>query len=734
MPANRRVKAELKMQTRLLPENPSWAELKRLANAWTSLLMDVALEEEPNEEPTGYGPAEHERAAFFKSDAPSPRQMRFMRYQDLQTIIRHANEAERGNPAITEQTKLKSANYLHSISMTLETFVEYDVDPIDYIPFEQSSFGRSKIAQIDTNAATTGNGFQEYMAKVSDMFRQYMAEHFAQSFPEQASASEAVIMNLRTLRAVAQDLAEAIPSTTSEQIGSAIYKTLKAAEKRNCFKLPEIEGVDTPEYWQTLVRNKFSDPVNLPSLDHLTGFTIQDRVPTRDVILALEKTANGLFPKDDLWLHYMTGKQEDKHKLLSLGRDNQNRVMVMGRHGENLGSPVFIQGLGNGFTNVLRVVAPGYQEKIIDTMEDGVGEMFKRLDYRTGAIDAAIAEMTRLTEDGTDQQVLQDLETDWQALIRKGENLTSDDVRRFQHQVFKAAEYLVTPALHNMAVSPEDCQENLNRWWSLARRSGLTNNSELNLKFGLPRHFGSSLSGQKPDAEIEIVSPSEVLVTKLDDQMNGIETVSLFHKAATTQRAIEVAKDWGAKFVGKRNKAMNIGMQIGTFNDKGELASIGHWISAAERKKLTVVPLAEVKKHVTECAHEKRTQQEVAKLQETVLSMLYQPDIHNPGTARDTAMIQSSYDWNVNGRLLYQGETGSPVEIKVSKEVLETEPLESIRRHLVVQIASSEIPHWEKKDLIASVQRQDMDKSSEKFEAILEELDYADNFERLECR
>ncbi|WP_157665645.1 hypothetical protein [Marinobacter salarius] len=716
----------LSMRTRLLSERPSWTDLKKMAKQLSDFLYTVAIPFEDRYIHTGYSDRPHDQQTFFKTAFPDARQMRYQRTRDLQEIIRQSTEGENGNPAMNVFLRTKATNFLQEIVTDITNLAELDSDPVYYTPFRESGMGRAILANDFRRDDGKPDTLEQFKLKVAREFSRHMPEYLARSFPDAENNGQPLELNVRTLILVARDLFDGLTNDDPQESGEAIHTMLMGAERNGIFQIPEIDNVRTPAYFQDLIRNKFSDQAHAPSLDYLLPFTVQDRLQAKDAVKALAEQKNSRISMNDLTLYYMTGDQRDKHELLSLGRDKDNRVMVMP---DNDGEPILIQSYGDNFRNLLRVVKPGYQEKIVDTMEDGIRDPMKRLDYRTDAINHAVGEMTRMTENATDNETLRALESEWKAMFTKGE-VSGGKIQKFQQKVAEATEFLVTPQMHKLAVNPESAQVKLEHWWSLATRSGLSQVEDAVLKFGLPRHLGRMMSGQQPDAEIERENGStEMKVYRLDKDMNRLESVTVDQGESNIALAIETARSWNSHFLGKPNKAVGAGMEIGATNNDGKFVGIGHWLSPAEREALTVVPLADIRSRISAPIHEARSGAGISQVREQVLAMIFQPSMDDPTCPQNRGMIEANYHWNINNVLELESQSGERYILPISNDVLATETFEDIRRHVAAQIATSPMPHYEKQDAIHNVRTTNMDKAASDYSVALDELGMEDEEE-----
>lgn len=720
MPINRRNLALLKTRTHLLPDRPSWEDLRSMAKQWADMLMTIALPVEDSQVHTGYAEDQASRIAFYKNTHLNARQMRYQRYNQLLEIVRQASEAIKGNQSMNAQAKDKAANYFFEIVQDATALASYDLDPLDYTPFSLSTFGDLHLKPAVSRARSEQDTFDQYQNRVAAIYSQYVPEYLARSFPPVSRDADIPQLNARTAITMAADLHTGMHILSPEQAGRAIAKIMVDAERDGRLNLPSIEGFREGTYWENLIQNKFSDPVNAPNHGRLLRFTVQDRLPTRAVIDTLLEQRNDSISLDDLRIDYMTGNPADNAALLSLGRDNLNRAVVMTNEDNR---PVIIQAFGKGLPNTLRVVSPGYAEMIVDTMEAGENNPEKRLDYRMGAINSALFEMSRLTETGVDEKVLQDLEQQWSGMFDMEGKPSGGDVQRFHQKLAEATEFLVSPDLSHLSILPEDHREKLERWASLAQRCGLASNPEAELRFGLPRHVGSVPSDQQPDAEIVLSGHNEITLYQLEPTGRRSNPAVFGGSTPPQERAVEEARKRGANSIGRANRALKFGMQVAQFNEQGKLMRTGFRLSAQEREHLTVVSMQDIQQKIGQRGPQARSSVDITQIKQGLLSMIYGANTHNPEAEKNRSMVDAEHHWNTQGTIPVTDEFGDKHEVYVSPTVLANESREDIRRHLCCQIALTDMPFYEKEEVIERIRSADSDKAHERFNAILEDYD-----------
>ncbi|ONF42535.1 hypothetical protein BTO32_15100 [Marinobacter lutaoensis] len=719
MPANIKDFVHLRIQTQLLPEQPSWSEIGAVATKWRDFLATIAL---PHDNPVSVirNPFQ-DRNPLASGHSPTLRQLRYRHYTQMTEIAGLAMAASRGQRNLDARMRTKTFDRLLGMIDDIGRMAEHDVDPVSYTRLRESGYGRNKFDDIRRLNSAGKVSLDEYKRQVRRVYQHLIPEYLLHCFPSVTRKEDVPEINLRTALMIASDLHESIADTKPHEAGEILSKIFQNAEQNNCFKLPEEPGIRKPSYWADVIRNRFSDTDRAPNYDHLLPFIVQDRITSSEIVMTLMEQGAWKMAPEEVELYHLNGNANDIQEIISFSEGTQNRVLVM--EDQLNGDPLLVQNAGHGLQNTIRVVKPGFQEMVTTIFYSDTDSLDRstRTKCLESSVFSAVAQTTRMTESGADVATLQSLEEEWLAMFKNNFLVTDSAIKRFQKRVAQAAEHLIAPALHSFAIDRESQQEKLHQWLFLAQRCGLTLQPDVYVSFGLPRKFGTVHGSASPKAEIVLEDHETARVYKLDSEGARKDSVLVTANGNLTQKALEAALKMGATTVGERHPS-GFGMKIAKLSENGQFVDIGHWLAPDERTKLLELPLADVEKALAPDKADKRTSAEIIQLQEALLAMVYQPNTQDPLDSRNDLMIEAGYQWNTQGQLPIQAKDGHTVLVDVSREVLETQPLKEIRRHLCAQIILSDLNYYDKANCVQRIRSSALEDAYQDYLTVLDDV------------
>jgi len=691
-------------------------------------------------------------AALRERDQPTLRQQRHEMYQSIEQLMTELDGVNYSAwDALSEpdRQRLGSIHQTHSnLADDIQRVVEGDVDPVRFHTWAQSEMGRKALARAVALAREEHGDNQKEVRETSLIAskREFLSEFYnylSSQFPSNQPDESRPTLSMREALIHARQTYDAMASQNNNKSGipmeDHLNQALVGGQNTLRYNLPAVEGIATPQYWRQWINNNFESAEQVPNVDNLLSFGLQDRLPASEVISALKanltsQEINAASPT----IRYLDGIIfDDQYALVELGKSGRNDILVLD---DEDGEPIIATAINphpsenvvTTLPNILVVTAPGRRHQIVPVSDNELENTPTQAEKRKDLIRTSAANLEHRAKPDAVEDRLSAIHGRWRDLIsnahEKDVDTLQSKLKGMTKELRDTAKSIVAPGFGNEAQGI-----NARRLVRLALLIDPGNAKREKWQFRTPDSVSTRSQSHPPGVIItgeETQSDGKAtlhfdLLSEQGERLNkpvklrDISSTGRYRVAAYAALRINPENP----SVGKENPEFK-GLMTVMLSEEKKIVSTGHWLHPDDYRSVTEFsPLGLTYKDgqgtpLFADDMTARSEEEVHKLMDATVYLLHgsllEPD--NAVWAAEIASYDGDFMLSVD-----MGDLAGAPKIQVHETVFQTASLEDIKRHLIQKVATSDFSREESVDMRERIKAMSWDQARRGIETAFEE-------------
>lgn len=695
------------------------------------------------------------------------RTYRQQKYNIIQTLsglmesISRTSHSAVSDLSAGDKKALEEAHRIHqSLGQQMQRIALASRDAINLTPWANTRTGRRSIARAVEDAQDkhgtkpSALARQEIAKRTGQDFLRDYEDYLNNQFPTNQPDGSRPELSIRETLILGRQVYDALKSQvdmTNDFVASTLPSQVNAivvsGQNTLRYNLPTEEGIATPEFWETLIKNNFSAPELLENIDHLSNTMLQDMLPPDQVVRSLMATLpsqshNPVNPKIVyLDSEFGNDRPEDQPDILQIGIDLDNAIQVIADEDRQ---PVVVRALNGDLPDHLIVTAPGKSHKIVHAPSNPENTIKERVKERVETIlDTAKTLEPNIPAPVVEERIRR-LQKQWAGLTNK-ESMGSPEalvsqLDKLHQEIRETASMIAAPGFGQPAQ-----RDNAKALVELALLASHGGSEYQKLPFRSPGGAGIKASNQRPG----------LVITKDEKLQNGGHLVHVEHTDDNGQPAglqhiqanagpgeergqrvadaiIEASgqKDGHDKNVSVGKPIPQIkGLLTFTIGESGKPIQTGHWLSDEDRESITHhSPIGlthrDTKGQPLFDENENRTSPATQSLKDAAVYLIHGESItpDNAIWAAEMAGYDGDYMLTVDPE-----DLAGSAKIRIQDSVFRECGPEDIKRHIIQKITLSETEPGQASEMIDRVRNTSWTKAQDTMNGLFEEADFRES-------
>lgn len=632
----------------------------------------------------------------------------------------------------------------------IRTIAEHDVEPVNIKLWKHTEPGRRALARA-VQAAQDKHGTKPSEQARRDVAREtgrdmlerywhYMDEQFPTNQPDDTRPTlterESVMLGQQLYEAMAAQEDPKKPNLGAP-IPLQLCQALVGPQNTHRYNLPLVEGIATPEFWETLINQDFKDESLVPSYEELRTPQLRDRLPPHEVLKTLMATVptNQLNAVNPVVRYLDSDSPEDQKALLTLGRTAENTVAVIADANDQ---PVIVTLADHRLTDHLLVTAPQKRHQVVYSPDTELGPLADRARHRRDTVCEVAGQLEPNIKPADMSQRIAAVHSRWKSLMDDNHVDTpatlQSELQEIHNELKNLALGIRAPGYYDQGGH----RENAKALVMLAMLTGHNGSTRDRWRFQTPNGTNTRSSNHPPALRImgETQNDDGTLSIKLqhlNEQGKAVGHEHTLRDVDPAKRGTEIAKAAMELSPDSRDVGRQIGGYKGlltfTISKEGEAVQTGHWLDHRDRAALTessplALTHADLKKQPLFLDNEVRTQTDGQALMDAAVYLIHGDTIdwREATWAADMAGYDGDYVLKVD----MQDMAGSP-KIQLQDVAFFHASCEDIKRHMIQQVALSGHDSAESAEIIRRIRTTPWSKAEEKMAIAFEEVELAES-------